>query len=151
MLSALTLIEEQFDLTIRDEDYFIGREQLLHVFHHETLHAVISHKVPWIHQLNEPEETLVDEILVRVLNHHFVKHGKLEETLGPHYLPDTSKDIRDLKGYGITLSEQQFNTIIETWEARFSSPDQIEPMAQWLLDEHRAGKIDIHHKDTFGY
>jgi hypothetical protein len=148
LLDSFQLIEKQFKLTITEEDFIIGRQQLLHIFNHETLHAVISKKVSWIHELEESEETLVDEILVRVLNHHFVHRVNLTEKLRPYYVPDTTKDVRDLEGYGVGLPEERYVEILNVWKKRFGSPEMIEPMAQWLLDEHRAGRILIDLKDT---
>jgi hypothetical protein len=151
LLESFDLIEKQFELSITDGDFAVGRQQLLHIFNHETLHAVISHKVPWVHNLEEAEETLVDEILVRVLDRYFVDQNKLGKKPGPRYVPDPAKDVRGMAAYGISLTAREFEDIVATWKKRFGSPDTIEPMAQWLLEEHRAGRIVIDPKDTYGY
>ena len=150
LLDSLNDIEKIYEISIKNEDFVIGKQQLLHIFNHETLHAVISSKVTWIHQIPEAEETLVDEILVRILNHDFVEKAKLHEKLKPWYLPNAKKDSRDLDyGYGIHVSEKQFKTILSVWRTQFGTAKDIEPMAKWLLNEHKEKRILIDLKDSF--
>ncbi len=149
LLDSLCEMEKIYDISLEDKDFVIGKQQLLHIFNHETLHAVISKRVPWIHKLQESEETLVDEILARVLNHDLVKKANLLEKLKPWYIPDTGKDARDLEGYGIHVTESQFKEILKTWETRFGTAETVEHMAKWLLEEHRANRILIDLKDSF--
>jgi len=148
LLDSYEAMEQEFQVSIRDSDFVVGKQQLLNLFNHETLHAVITNKVPWIHELGESEETLVDEILVRVLNFQFVRKANLVDKLLPWYKPNTKKDVADCEGYGIHLTEKQYADILGTWETKYGVPEAIEPMARWLLEEHRQGRILINLKDT---
>ena len=148
LLDAYGAIEREFQVTIRDSDFVVGRQQLLNIFNHETLHAVITNKVSWIHDLGESEETLVDEIMVRVLNFQFVRDANLVEKLMPWYKPNIAKDVADCEGYGIHLTERQYADILGTWETKYGVPEAIEQMARWLLEEHRQGRILIDLKNT---
>ncbi len=149
LIDAFNDIEEIFEVSLEDNDYVIGKQQLLNIFNHETLHAVITKRVPWIHKLQETEETLVDEILARILNHYLVEKANLQDKLKPWYIPDTKKDVLDLeKGYGIHLTEDQYKGILKIWGKRFNSAENIEPMAEWLLNEHRNNRILIDLKNS---
>ena len=149
LLDSFNHIERIYNVSLSNKDFVIGKQQLLNIFNHETLHAVISYQAPWIHQLPEPEETLVYEILARVLNHDLVEKSDLNEKLKPWYIPNAKKDARDLdSGYGIHLNEKQFKSILSVWKNRFGKAEDIGPMAEWLLNEHRENRILIDLKDS---
>ena len=91
LLESLNDIENIYNVSLQDENFIIGKQLLLHIFNHETLHAVIFKRVPCIKQRHEAEETLIDEIPVNVLNHDLLKKAKLQEKLKPWYIPNAKK------------------------------------------------------------
>ena len=50
-------IESELDVHLTDEDFAGGHDEIVHIFLHESSHAALSNRVPWIHNLTDEQHT----------------------------------------------------------------------------------------------
>lgn len=67
LLHIIQQIESALDIQLTGQDFADGRNEIVHIFLHESCHAAVSRIAPWIHDLEEHEHTALDEILARLL------------------------------------------------------------------------------------
>jgi hypothetical protein len=81
----LRSLENILGTEIEEKDYIIGRKQLYYIFLHETIHAFISRKAHWIHELKEDETDFVDELVVRVIIDDVIKKLNIYNKMDTYY------------------------------------------------------------------
>ena len=124
--NILSTIENAMQIELKDDDFVVGRDQLLHIFLHEASHAVVTNQVKWIHELDEDKETAVDEILARFLDDDFVKIlGMASHTIAEH--------VNELSKYPVQISENEFSKLKDIWRKVYFPERNVEGMAKELL------------------
>ena len=148
LIESFAAIETVFNIKLDDSDYEMNRQQLLQIFHYETLRAVVSHTVPWIHDVKDSEGILIEEMMIRILNRHFVEKAHLEDKLYPFWGPDIQQELLELGSYGIKISEKKYRAVLQVWKTDYSETAAVEPMAQWIRTEYRSDRLSINLKDN---
>lgn len=112
---------------MEDVDFVDGREEIVHVFLHEACHAAISNKVPWIHDLIDEQHTVVDEVLIRLLE------NKICLILG---MPAHSSEehVRELEMYYVEITVEQFEHLNKQWQQQCEPRKDLEGMGYCILN-----------------
>ena len=126
--AAIQAVESTFGISLHDEN-FRGedREEILHVFVHETCHAAVSQASPWIHDLPEDEHTLIDEIVARLLE------AEIAAQLGLH-THSIDEHVEELTFYGFTVPTESYRTLVETWKTLPHTAEGIDRLAYVVRD-----------------
>ena len=85
LYNLLKMLEESLGTEINDEDYIIGRKQLYYIFLHETIHAFITKKAKWVHELKDDETDFVDELVTRIIIDDVIKRLNIFEKMDTYY------------------------------------------------------------------
>ena len=130
LIAIRDTVASAFSITLTDGDFEYGRDEIVHVFLHETCHAAVSALVPWIHRLDEEEHTALDEILARLV----------EETIGlslglPAHTPE--EQVRELVRYPVAISIDQYLHLRNDWRERYWPERDLKGMARCVLDHLR--------------
>jgi hypothetical protein len=124
--AVIQQIESALNVRLTDEDFADGREELLHVFTHEACHAAVSHRIPWIHELDEQDHTVLDEVLARLL----------EERIGLAlglYVHSPEEHVRELSRYPVEITVEQYEHLYAEWRRRYWPARDLEGMASYAL------------------
>jgi len=78
-------LQNSLNEEIEDKDYVIGRKQMYFTFLHETLHAFIRKKAPWIFSLTEDETDFIDELAVRFLIDDYLADPEIYKKVDEYY------------------------------------------------------------------
>ena len=132
LFELLQSLENSLRTEINDEDYIIGRKQLFYIFLHETIHAFITKKAKWIHELNEDETDFVDELAVRVIIDDVINRLNIFHKLDIYY--ENNVDHKnELKLYGFKINEEEYKILEKEWYENFSKENDIEGYCKYLL------------------
>lgn len=130
-------VEELFDIALTDQDFADGREELLHIYCHETCHAVLAHAVPWLGDLPERDHIMVDEVLVRLL----------EKELAPRlglFCHSDDEFLVELSMYPVDLERTSFERLSASWETDFWPRRDLAGMAVHALQTFQYGDVIYH-------
>lgn len=116
-----------FNIELTDEYYRQGREEIIHVFLHETCHAVAAGCVPWIFYLPEETHTVVDEILARLIERQVAEMMNI-----PSHTAD--EQVEELAMYGITISNRQYVHLMGKWQYELGPKRDVEGMARYIIE-----------------
>ena len=128
-------IESELDVHLTDEDFAGGHDEIVHIFLHESSHAALSNRVPWIHNLTDEQHTAVDEILARLLEDH------ISSLMGlPVHTPQ--QHVHELGMYPVRITVEQYEHLRTVCNSYMADKD-LEGMATYTLnylfpDEERA-------------
>jgi len=146
----LQSLEKSLGTEINDEDYIIGRKQLYYIFLHETIHAFITKKAKWIHELNEDETDFVDELAVRVIIDDVIKRLNIFHKLDVYY--ENHVDHKnDINLYGFKVNEEEYNILEKEWYKNFSKENDINGYCKYLLKYYRNNFEKIGRDKDFKY
>jgi hypothetical protein len=126
--------ESAFGVNLTDEHFEDGREEILHVFLHETCHAVVAASVPWIHDLPEQEHTALDEVLARLLE------TELGGAMGFH-VHSVDEHVRELSMYGVEIPADLYQWLQEEWREHYSAAGNLVGMAGFALEALRRADV----------
>jgi hypothetical protein len=132
----LKSLEKTLETEINDEDYIIGRKQLYYIFLHETIHAFITKKAKWIHELKDDETDFVDEIVVRIIIDDVIKRLNIFDKMDTFYEQNVNHK-NELKLYGYKLSEEEYNKLENEWYKNYSKDNDIEAFCKYVLEYYR--------------
>lgn len=120
-------IESVFDIQLTDENFIDGRDEIMHIFLHEACHAAISASIPWIHDLDEKQHTIVDEILARLIE------GEVAPSIGiAVHTPE--EHVKELSFYPVKITVRQYEHLCEKWEKQYWSNKDLTGMASYILN-----------------
>ena len=120
-------IESELDLHLTDEDFADGQDEIVHIFLHESCHAALSNRVPWIHDVTDEQHTAVDEILARLLEDH------MSSLLGlPAHTPE--QHVHELGMYPVRITVEQYEHLRTGWQQRYGPDKDLEGMATYTLN-----------------
>ena len=146
----LSSLEKTFEIEINDEDYITGRKELYYIFLHETIHAFITKKARWIHELNEDETDFVDELAVRVLIDDVIKRLNIFYKLDTYY--ENNVDHKnDINLYGFKVNEEEYSILEKEWYKNFSKGNDIDGYCKYLLKYYRNNFEKIGRDKDFKY
>lgn len=134
LLHIIQQIESALDIQLTGQDFADGRNEIVHIFLHESCHAAVSRIAPWIHDLEEHEHTALDEILARLL----------ESTIGSQLnLPIHSNEeiVYELGLYPINITLEQYNYLQSVWNERYWPNRDISGMANYCQNYLREEEI----------
>jgi hypothetical protein len=132
----LQSLEKTLETEINDEDYIIGRKQLYYIFLHETIHAFITKKAKWIHELKDDETDFVDEIVDRIIIDDVIKRLNIFDKMDTFYEQNVNHK-NELKLYGYKLSEEEYNKLENEWYKDYSKDNDIEAFCKYVLEYYR--------------
>ena len=143
-------LEEIFETEITDDDYIIGRKQLYYTFMHETMHAVITKKARWIHELQDDETDFVDELVARVIIDDVIKRLNIFDKMDTYY-KDYVNHKAELKYYGYKISEEEYGKLEEEWYKNYAKENKIEEYCKYILEYYRDNFDRIGRDKDFEY
>jgi len=111
LYGLLHSLEKTLETEINDEDYIIGRKQLYYTFLHETIHAFITKKAKWIHELKDDETDFVDEVVDGTIIDDVIKRLNIFDKMDTFYEQNVHHKV-ELKLYGYNLSEEDMEDLI---------------------------------------
>jgi len=149
LFELLQNLEKIFNVTITEKEYKIGREQLFFTFMHETIHAFITKKAPWIHDLSDDECDFVDELVVRVLIDDVIVKLNLNEKINPYFQSNINHK-KDLKNYGFNLKIEEYEELEKKWHQLFSQEMDIDGYCKLILNYYKSSDT-IKRKNDFNY
>lgn len=120
-------IEVETGIHLEDVDFADDHEEIVHVFLHETCHAAISNRIPWIHDLTDEQHTVVDEVLARLL----------ENTISPILeMPNhmSEEHVRELEMYPVKITVEQFKHLNKQWQQQYKPRKDLEGMGYYILN-----------------
>ena len=124
--NILREVESVLGMQLTDEDFADGRDEIVHIFLHEACHAAVSNRVPWIHELNDNEHTVLDEVLARLLE------GEIGLGLGlTVHTPEEC--VRELRHYPVKITLEQYECLQAEWQQRYWPLKDIEGIATYAL------------------
>ena len=146
----LQSLEKSLGTEVTDEDYIIGRKQLYYIFLHETIHAFITKKAKWIHELNEDETDFVDELAVRVITDDIIKRLNIFHKLDTYY--ENNVDHKnDINLYGFKVNEEDYILLEKEWHEKYSKENNIDGYCKYLLEYYRNNFEKIGRDKDFKY
>ncbi|MDR0512202.1 MAG: hypothetical protein LBG93_03770 [Treponema sp.] len=146
----LQLLEKSLETEINEEDYIIGRKQLYYIFLHETIHAFITKKAKWIHELKDDETDFVDEAAVRIIIDDVIKRLNIYPKMDTYY-ENNFNHKTDLKLYGFKLKEENYLKLEEEWYKKYSKENDINGLCKYLLEYYRYNLNEIGRDKDFKY
>jgi translation elongation factor EF-Ts len=146
----LESLEKTLQSEINDEDYVIGRKQLFYTFLHETIHAFITKKAKWVHELDEDETDFIDELATRIIIDDVIKRLNIFEKMDTFYEKYVHHK-NELELYGYKLSENNYNKIEEEWYKKYSKENNIDAFCRYLLEYYKNNKTEIGREEDFKY
>jgi hypothetical protein len=132
----LQSLEKTLETEINDYDYIIGRKQLYYIFLHETIHAFITKKAKWIHELKDDETDFVDEIVDRIIIDDVIKRLNILDKMDTFYEQNVNHK-NELKLYGYKLSEEEYNKLENEWYKNYSKDNDIDAFCKYVLEYYR--------------
>lgn len=117
-------VETEFDVKLDDDNFANGREEILHIFLHETCHAALANRAPWIHDLDEEQHTAIDEIVARLLEDHTASSLGL-----PAHTPEDH--VFELGMYPVQVTAEQYKHLRTEWQRRYQPDKDLEGMASY--------------------
>ena len=144
----LKYLQENLDEEIEDEDYIIGRKQIYFIFLHETLHAFIRKKAPWVFVLSEDEIDFIDEVAVRLLIDDYLGNSEIFKKVEEYY-KDFVRHRTDLRRYGFNLIPNDYDSIKKKYIERFSKSKDINGLCIYLKNIYI--ELGIKRKEGFSY
>jgi uncharacterized protein (DUF952 family) len=130
-------VETLLEIELKAEDFAAGKEEIEHIYLHETCHAALAHTVPWLAGLSEAEHTAVDEIMARLL----------EKEIAPKLGLFTHSDdefLDELKMYHVDLDRGTYDEFSSVWESQFWPARDLPGMARYVLTVLRFGDLIYH-------
>jgi hypothetical protein len=143
-------LEETLETEINDEDYIIGRKQLFYTFLHETMHAFITRKAGWIHNLKDDETDFVDELAARIIIDDVIKRLNIFDKMDTFYENNVNHK-EELKLYGYELPEEEYMNLEEEWYKNYSNKNDIEGYCKYVLEYYRNNFDRIGRDENFEY
>lgn len=121
-------LESDFGLTLIDEDFEFARDDfrdMLHVLLHEACHAVF-YRIPWLKELHDQEHTLLDEVVVRILERDLSP----EFGLAPHSIEE---HLEELRHYDLSfdVTRQTFEHLAAVWVERYKPARDVAGFAEY--------------------
>ena len=126
LAAIIRQIESALGLRLTDQDFADGREEVLHVFLHESCHAAVSHAAPWIHDLDDRDHTALDELPVRLLEE------EIGRALGL-FVHTPEEQVRELARYPVMMTVEQYGHLRRRWREAYWPAQDIEGMATYTL------------------
>jgi uncharacterized protein (DUF952 family) len=130
-------IENELSVVLSDGDFADGREEIEHIFLHEACHAAVSHRVPWIHTLDEREHTALDELMARFLEVMIGKGSGM-------FVHSTEEFLEELQRYPVDITQEEFDHLMSIWEDFFWLQKDLAGMAAYTLAYLRYGEVIYH-------
>jgi hypothetical protein len=146
----LESLENTLQAEITDEDYIIGRKQLFYTFLHETIHAFISKKARWIHELNDDETDFIDELATRIIIDDVIKRLNIYEKMDTFYGKYVHHK-KEIEIYGYKFNEDRYNEVEETWNKTFSKENDIDGFCKYVFEYYKNNKEQIGREKDFEY
>lgn len=143
-------LEKTLETEIGEEDYIIGRKQLYYIFLHETIHAFITKKARWIHNLKDDETDFVDELVVRIIIDDVIERLKIFDKMDTYRQHNVNHE-RELQSYGFKLAEGEFIKLQKEWIENYSKENKIEEYCKYALDYYRNNFDRIGRDQNFEY
>ena len=150
LYNLLKMLEESLGTEINDEDYIIGRKQLYYIFLHETIHAFITKKAKWVHELKDDETDFVDELVTRIIIDDVIKRLNIFEKMDTYYEHHVKHKI-GLINYGYKLSEDEYMKLEEIWYKKYSKENNIDGYCKYILEYYRNNINKIGRDKDFKY
>jgi len=150
LYTLLKMLEESLGTEINDEDYIIGRKQLYYIFLHETIHAFITKKAKWVHELKDDETDFVDELVTRIIIDDVIKRLNIFEKMDTYYEHYVKHKI-GLINYGYKLSEDEYMKLEEIWYKKYSKENNIDGYCKYILEYYRNNINKIGRDKDFKY
>ena len=149
LFELLQSLEKIFKIEITENEFKIGREQLFVTFMHETIHAFITKKAPWIHDLKDDECDFVDELVVRILIDDIIVKLNLFNKINPYFQSNINHK-KDLKNYGFNLKPEEYEGLELKWHQTFSKEMDIDGFCKLVLNYYNCNET-IKRKNDFSY
>jgi hypothetical protein len=143
-------LEKTLETEINENDYIIGRKQLYYTFLHETIHAFITKRAKWIHELEEDETDFVDELVVRIIIDDVIKRLKIFCKMDTFYENNVNHK-NELFLYGYKLTEDEYDRLEEEWNKNYSKENKIEEYCKYILEYYRNNIYKIGRDKEFKY
>ena len=150
LYDLLQSLENTLETDINDEDYIIGRKQLYCTFLHETLHAFITKRARWIHELKDDETDFVDELACRIIMDDVIKRLNIFEKMDTYY-EHYVHHKKELKLYGYNLSEEEYVKLEKDWYEHYSKDNKIEEYCKFILEYYRNNFETVGRDKDFKY
>lgn len=144
----LKKLQKNLNEEIEDEDYCIGRKQMYFTFLHETLHAFIRKKAPWVFILSEDEIDFIDELAVRLLIDDYLTDSEIFKKVDDYY-KDFVRHRTDLKHYGFNLLPEDYDKINMVYIKNYSKNKDINGLCIYLKEMYI--ELGIKRKEGFTY
>jgi hypothetical protein len=132
----LQSLESSLGTEIGEEDYIIGRKQLYYIFLHETIHAFITKKAKWIHELKPDETDFVDKLAVRVIIDDIIQRLKIFDKMDTYYDNNVNHE-KEMQYYGYNLAEGEYVMLRKEWLEKFYNGNKIEDYCKYALEYYR--------------
>jgi uncharacterized protein (DUF952 family) len=125
------------DIDLTEQDFTDVREELQHIYCHETCHAALAHQVPWLRDLPEDEHTMVDETLARFLEKVFAPRLGL-------FLHSDEEFLVELSMYPAAFEREAYLSLSAVWKSTFWPRKNLAGMAVHTLLTLRHGDLVYH-------
>ena len=138
--------------SIKTEDFIIGKQQLFFTFLHELMHAFITNKAVWIHDLDDDEVDFVNEVIVRVLIDFVIQEFDLKDKVNPYYEVFIHHE-NDLKVYGHNLEPEAYRSLEKIWYKEYRETLDIDDYCSYVLlyiRQNVSEKRDVEMMDKVG-
>jgi hypothetical protein len=146
----LQSLEKTLDTEISEEDYIIGRKQLYYIFLHETMHAFITKRAKWIHELKDDETDFVDELVARIMIDDIIQRLGIFDKMDTYHQHYVNHE-KDLQLYGYKLAEGEYDILRKEWLENYSKENKIEEYCKYTLEYYRKNFDRIGRDPNFKY
>jgi hypothetical protein len=142
----LEQLEQTIGISIVDEDFIIGRQQLFYTFFHEVTHAFITQKARWLYDLPDEEIDFVDEVAVRVIMDGLIKHLDLLEKINPFF--EMYLDHKTgVNAYGYNMKVEEYEAMAREWNNKYLAGYDIDGFCRYIHDFYRENKQQLYTPD----
>ncbi|MDR1220083.1 MAG: hypothetical protein LBK73_10830 [Treponema sp.] len=146
----LKLLENTLETKINEDDYIIGRKQLYYIFLHETIHAFVTNKAGWIHELKADETDFVDELAARIIIDDVIKRLSIYNKMDAYYERYVHHN-KELELYGFKITEEIYNKIEQKWYKDCSEKNDIDTFCKYILEYYRNNIKEVGREKDFEY